>query len=327
MVLLTAKFNRRQLFLLVFSLFIILQLFSAFSSSYEILVLSRVGIALLHTVFWAVAPPLVYRLAPLGKKETALGLIMIGTGLASTLGIPLGTFVGKYLGWRSAFVLIAMISLLLLILLFFTLPSSPSQNTSLMKSFKPVLTSPVVLSCYIILGLIITGHFTAYTYIEPFLKEIAHLSDPFIVIALLISGLGGVVGGIVYPKCFNYGSYLNIISLILLCLSLVLLQSIGAYPWMLLIHLFMCSISLNLLALQLQTTVIREASTHSDLAIAIFSGVFNVGIGLGALVGGKAQESYDLSMIGYVGGIFILMAIIYYVAFWTVSLYQLKKVN
>ena len=107
---LTSKMDRRKLLIFLFCLFIGSHILAGFAWSFYSLMVARIGIACAHAVFWAITTPLAVRLAPNGKKAKAMGFIVVGTSMATVLGIPIGTMIGQLVGWRITFLCIGFIA-------------------------------------------------------------------------------------------------------------------------------------------------------------------------------------------------------------------------
>lgn len=144
--LMTAKWERRRLLIVLFAVFIVGHILTVLAWRFEVLLLARIVVALAHSVFWAITAALVMRVAPKGKEQLALSWLSMGSSLAMILGLPLGRILGQMLGWRSTFVVIAIMALIILFLLWKLLPKLPSENSGSLKSLPLLAQRPMLLS-------------------------------------------------------------------------------------------------------------------------------------------------------------------------------------
>jgi DHA1 family L-arabinose/isopropyl-beta-D-thiogalactopyranoside export protein-like MFS transporter len=324
LMLLTKDMERRKLLLLLFSFFIVSHILSVLAWNFWILMLSRIGIAFSHAIFWSITASLTYRLAPHGKKTKALGILATGTSLAIVLGLPLGRLIGQSLGWRTTFACIALVAFVILFFLLKLLPQLPSVNAGSLKSLPLLIKRPSLMGVYVLTALAITAHFTAYSYIEPFVQQIALLSGDFATITLFIFGIAGMLGSTIFAHFkHTYPFTIVLSSLTALIVSLIFMLPLAPYQIPLSILCLFWGIAICLISLILQVTVLELTPDATDVAMSLYSGIYNIGIGGGAFVGSLVISHSSMKHVGIVGALFGSVALV--LAIWIWRKYLLKK--
>ncbi|OTG92946.1 sugar transporter [Acinetobacter sp. ANC 4654] len=304
MMLITKNIERRFLLIALFVVFIVSHVLSYFAWSFEILLTSRIGIAFAHALFWSITASLAVRVAPKGKEFQALGLLATGTALAMVLGIPFGRMIGEAYGWRNTFALIAIGAALICLTLAKMLPKLPSINSGSFKSIGILFKRPSLMLVFALTIIIISAQFTAYSYIEPFTLNIAHFSSVQTTTLLLIYGAAGFLGSYLFGKFgARYPKVAIPFSSLCLAISMLLLLPLAQNMTSLNMLSLFWGMGIIGLSLALQAKTLNLASDATDVAMAIYSGLYNVGIGGGALLGGWVTTRYGLSYIGFVGGL------------------------
>ncbi|MEB6335310.1 sugar transporter [Serratia rhizosphaerae] len=308
--LLTSKIERRKLLIGVFILFIASHVLTAVAWNFTTLVISRAGVALAHSVFWSITASLAIRVAPAGKKAQALSMLAGGTALAMVLGLPLGRVVGQLLGWRMTFIGIAVAATLALLMLWRLLPVLKSEHSGSLASVPVLFKRPALVSLYMLTIIVVTAHFTAYSYIEPFIQRVAGLSDNFTTLMLLLFGATGIIGSLLfsrYSERFPSGLFISAIGLLAVCL-LLLLPAADSELHLTLLCAFW-GMAIMAIGLSMQAKVLSLAPDATDVAMSIYSGLYNLGIGGGALLGNQVSLHLGMPSIGLVGAPLALIAL------------------
>jgi hypothetical protein len=304
LMLMTKNIERRKLLLMLFALFALFHALSFFSWNFNILLVSRIGIALTHAVFWSITASLAVRLAPTGKTNQALGLLSTGTVLAMVLGIPLGRVVGQYFGWQLSFLLIGVCAAGVMLVLAKNLPALPSQNTGSLSSLPSLFKRRNLMLLYAMTVLIITAHFTAYSYIEPFVLQVGGFKAEQVTIVLSLYGLAGFAASYLFGKWFAKSQRLFMLgAMAIILLSALLLLPFASFPYAVYALVFIWGVAIVIVSLGMVSKVLAFASDATDVANSIYSGLYNVGIGGGALLGHYVTVWFGLSNIGIAGAL------------------------
>ena len=310
LMLMTKNIERRKLLLMLFALFALFHALSFFSWNFNILLVSRIGIALTHAVFWSITASLAVRLAPTGKTNQALGLLSTGTVLAMVLGIPLGRVVGQYFSWQLSFLLIGVCAAGVMLVLAKNLPALPSQNTGSLSSLPSLFKRRNLMLLYAMTVLIITAHFTAYSYIEPFVLQVGGFKAEQVTIVLSLYGLAGFAASYLFGKWFAKSQRLFMLGAVaVILLSALLLLPFASVPYAVYALVFIWGVAIVIVSLGMVSKVLTFASDATDVANSIYSGLYNVGIGGGALLGHYVTTWFGLSNIGIAGALLAAAAL------------------
>lgn len=308
-----SKMELKKLLLSVILVFAIAHLISFISTNYTTLMISRIIVAISHAIFWSIATPMAVKVAPKGKESLALSIVISGSAIAFVAGLPIGRTIGLYLGWRITFLCIGIVAFLVFFVILKTLPRMPSAGAIRLRDMPEILKTPNLITIYIITATIITAHFSAYSYIEPFFAQIANFNNQAITIMLSLYGIMGFVSNMIFTKYYKKNEKIfPYIALFGIMLSLILL-AISAKNSIILVSLcIVWSLCIMLFALTFQALVINSVKKGTPVAMSMFSGIYNIGIGGGAFVGGIVIEKASINLIGYVGGAIALLSVIYY---------------
>lgn len=315
LMIMVSKMELKRLLLSIIALFVVSHVASAFAEGYYTLMLSRIGVACSHAIFWSIAPPLAVRTVPDGKRALGLSTIATGSSVAMVVGLPLGRVVGLYVGWRMTFLSIAIISALIFIFIAVVFPKLQSRGKFAFKQLPALLHNRVLVGVFIMSVLFATAHYTGYSYIEPFLGKVASMSPGLVTLVLIVFGASGMLGSIAFSKYYmaNRRRFMLVMTLGP-AVCLLLLQVAAASLLSVVAVCIMWGAMATAFNIAFQDNTIRFAPENAtSIGMSIFSGIFNLGIGSGAYVGGLVVSHLSIDYIGYAGGIIGLIATLYLV--------------
>ncbi|MBT2212706.1 MFS transporter [Actinomadura sp. NEAU-AAG7] len=301
--------DRRLLLLGLMALMTLANIASALAPSFAVLVVSRVLVGVAIGGFWAVASGLAVRLVAPAHVARATAIIFGGVGAANVFGVPLGTLLGEFSGWRVAFATLSVLALAALLGLLAVLPplaaSQPIRPRLLAEQFRNPGVRVGILATF----LIITGHFSAYTFVSPALQRLSGIDERLVGPLLFAFGLAGMIGNFAAGAALARDAHRTVLVIALtLAAAMPLYLLLGRGPVGGAVLLIAWGLAFGGVSVGLQTWMIKSAPQAVEAASALWVAVFNLSIGLGALTGGVIVDSLALQAILWLGGACALAA-------------------
>lgn len=311
---LTGKVPRKKLLLSLMLLFTLGNVLAAIAPTFFTLVLARILTGFAHGVFFSIGATIAAGLVRPDKRASAIAIMFAGLTLAIVTGVPLGTYIGQHLGWRATFMGVAVLGIIGLLAALVFVPKNIKKNEPLhLRDQLKVLRNPAILLVLAITALGYGGTFVTFTYLAPLLESVTGFSADMTGLLLLIYGvaiaIGNAVGGKVSNKKPAKALLLMFIlqALVLFVLSFTLLDKTATVITMFAMGILAFS---NVPGLQLYIVQLAEKYLPGteDLASALNIAAFNVGIAIGAFVGGSIVESkLGIEATPWIGGILVAL--------------------
>ncbi|MGW1996307.1 MFS transporter [Embleya sp. NPDC001921] len=276
---------------------------SALAPNFATLLVARVLVGAGLGGFWAIGASLPVRLVPARSVGRAAAMIFGGVSVASVVGVPIGTMIGEWAGWRFAFAAMAGLAAVVLAALLVLLPPLPAERAVRPSELRALLGRGPVLLGLAGLVLVIAGHFGAYTFVRPVLERVGDLGPGPIGGLLLGYGVAGVVGNFVagaYTGRAPHGTLA--VAAGLLTVSVVLLALAGTWTPGTVAAMLAWGLAYGAVPVGLQAWLLRSAPDAPEAASAVFVTGFQFAIALGSLLGGVAVDAVATSAVLWFGG-------------------------
>ncbi|MFV8049643.1 MFS transporter [Mycobacterium sp. 48b] len=285
---LTARWPRKALLLTLMAVFTLGNLASMLAPTYLTLVIARFVTGLPHGAFFGIAALAAAHLMGPQNRAKAVAYVLCGLTVATVLGVPLASWLGQALGWRSAFGLVVGVGLVTLAAQWLWLPTHlRSMHVTSPLTELGALRRPQVWLAVLVGMIGFGGMFAVYTYISTTMTDVTGLPRSMVPVALMVFGLGMVVGNLVGGRLADTSVigalYLSLGSLAVLLAAF----SLGSHsPWTALPLLFGVGVAGSAVGPALQTRLMDVAHDAQTLAAALNHSALNIGNATGAWVGG-----------------------------------------
>ena len=310
--LLTLKFSPKLLLLILVSIFIISNIIAATAPNFEVLLLSRLLSASMHAPFFGVMMSLAMAISPPHKKTSAIALVNGGLVIAVMLGVPFGSYIGSVLDWRVVFWMIVTLGVITLIGMILVTPNYRTAEVPKISAELSALKDKNVIMLIITIVFGFSGVFTAYTFLEPMLREIANMGDLGVTFSMLMFGTFAVIGnfssGSIQP-----GKLTGAVTLVIMFLAIVLfgLTFMLQVPYLAYIAAGLFGLGTFGISPMLNAKIIFAAVTAPALAGTLAASVFNLANAIGASLGSvllSSNFSY-MEITFFAGGMLIFGAL------------------
>ncbi len=310
----TLAVNRKTLLMVLLAGFAISNFVVAISSSYTVIVVSRVLGGVCAGVMWPMIAAYGTRLVPENMQGKAITVIMSGNTLGISIGLPVMTTVGITFGWRTAFLVLGLTVVAIAILSYFYLPSVDGEEFS--KGDSPlvkVLKMPSIWIVLLLTFLSVAAHYGIYTYITLLVELIGFAGG--IGLALLIFGVGSVISVIVSARYIDaHLRPLIVVMLAIGAVSMALLLGFRGTMGVSHVAFFLWGLAFGPLVTMYQTAVSKQIEKAKDVATSVQSSVFNLSIMVATAVGGLLLTHFPdsgVKTIVYMSlGLFVVAAMI-----------------
>lgn len=304
--------DRRILLITLTAVMVFANFITAYAASFELLLFSRFVLGIAIGGFWATAIALSGRVAPPHLPiAKATAIVMAGVTLATVLGVPIGTWLSELYGWRSAFVITAVIGSIILVLEYVFLPKLPPTSAIKYRDLPALFQNEKARKGLVIILLIGFAHFATYSYLAPFFKNVAGFNGSTISTLLLVYGAAGFFGN----AFAGYSSNINVrytLAVVGLSLGIVFLSFpvfavhlVGAY-----VLTAIWGFAFGAFPTTANIWMFLHAPEAVEKGMPLFVGMFQVMIAVGALFGGFMVDHFNASTLLYSVIILIGLALI-----------------
>ncbi|MCR6669975.1 MFS transporter [Devosia ginsengisoli] len=290
----TKKLSRKTLILLLGGVFTVGQALCAIAPSFELLLVARVLVSVVHGTYFGIAAIVAVGLVPADKRGFAVALILSGLTVSNILGVPGGTAIGNALGWRATFWAVGALGLLSTLAIAIFLPANTGETAtggSFLREFKALARQQIVTSLAIAL-LTMIGQYSLFTYIAPLLLEVTGLDTATLPWMLLLYGVGSTIGVFIGGRLADWKLMPSLIGILATqALAFTIVYLVSPNPLVMTVAVLFWGGVNFAFGSPLQSRILTWAADAPNLASALIPSCFNIGIAIGAVLGGTLLEA------------------------------------
>lgn len=308
---LMANMERKRLFIGVLVLFGLSNALAAVAPNIWIMAIARFVPALALPVFWSLASATAVELVGPARAGRAISTVAFGIVAATVFGIPIGVLISDAFGWRAAFWVLSAVALAKALLLLLTFPSTRIRADSVrLVTQLRILRDPMVVSHVLLSLLVFTGMFTAYTYLADMLERLGGFDGKTVGWTMMAFGAVGLAGNTLGGRLVDR-SPLGATALFsaLMAVGLTFVAPAMQSQGLLAVALGIWGIAQAALFIVCHVRLMKSAPEAPAFAASLNISGANIGIGLGAVVGGHVIDHYGLAALGGAAAIIVAVSV------------------
>ncbi|MBX6382187.1 MAG: MFS transporter [Microbispora sp.] len=306
----TAGIDRRLVLAALIGMVGVANLACAFASGFAVVLLARFLIGVSVGGFWSLAGGIALRLVPERHVARATAVVFGGVETASVLGVPAGTLAGDLSGWRTAFAGVGVLGLTSLTCMLVVMPKVAPERTMTLADLPRTLRAYGMLRIGLAMTfLVITGHFTAYTFVRPILRDDG-VAGGTIGVLLLVFGVAGVCGNFIAGALIARRLRQTVCGIaLLLAAAMAALAVTGHTAVSAAAILVVWGLGYGAVPVTFQTWILNAAPTATEAASSLYVSMFNLSIALGALGGGLLVDAAGPVSMLWIGGLLTMLVL------------------
>ena len=307
----TQGVRRRPLLLAALAGFVVANTVTALSTHYGLTMVARFLAGVSAGLLWALLAGYAARMVPDHQKGRAIAVAMVGTPLALSLGVPAGTFLGSFAGWRTCFGSMSALALVLMAWVRLAVPDFAGQAAGKRLPLRQVFVLPGIRPVLLVVLTFVLAHNILYTYIAPFLVRagMAQRTD----LVLLLFGITALVGiWIIGVLIDRHLRTLTLASTVLFGLSALVLGVAGTEPFAIYAAVAAWGLAFGGAATLFQTALAKTAGDAADVAQSMLVTAWNTAIAGGGLAGGVLLDRLGVS--AFTPALLVLLLATFFVA-------------
>jgi predicted MFS family arabinose efflux permease len=292
----TSRLDRRVVLIGLSAVLVLADVVAAIAWAFPVLLVARVLLGVALGGFWAIGAGIAPRLVAAADTIRATSLITAGISIATVVSLPLGALVAATSTWRVAFVIGAGLGGVALVLQLIALPAIPSLQRIRPAALTSLFGVPRARVGLAVAALLFAAQFAAYTFISPFLQDVAKVSPDVVSVALLVFGISGIVGNFVASATLDRSVVGTLVAGgLALAAAVAVLPLVAHLPVAVFALLVVWGLVWGGLPLGLQTLMAGATPEGAEAGLAMFVTTIQVALAVGSSLGGVAVSVSGLT--------------------------------